>query len=80
MYYGDSVLYNDEQRARIKDASQKAVQDWRFRNVKRQGVPVLSAAARVVSDAALNVLAGLLARRGTQRAGDRQSLTLTEQR
>ena len=66
MYYGDSVLYNDEQRARIRDASQKAVQDWRFRNVKRQGVPVLSAAARVVSNAALNVLAGLLARRGIQ--------------
>lgn len=85
MYYGDVTLYNDEQRLRLKGASRKAAQGWRFRTVQSKGLRILGdvveglgGAARDALDAARRALdAG---RRGPERTRDRHLTTLSEQR
>ena len=78
MYYGDMVLYNDEQRSRLQEASRSATQGWRFRDIKSRGVRALSKAVKTLSKAARDALDA--ARRGLERARDWRLPTLTEQR
>ena len=78
MYYGEEALFNDEQLARIKEASRKAAQGWRFRNVKGPGVRVLSAVAGDLLDAARRGIDAV--RHKTAPVRDQRPLTLSEQR
>jgi hypothetical protein len=78
MYYGDVVLYNDEQRLRLKEASQKAAQGWRFRTVQSRGLWILSGVVEALGDAARDALDA--ARRGLDRARTWRLPPLSEQR
>ena len=78
MFHGDDVLYNDEQRARIKEASRKAAQGWRFRHVKHPAIRVLSALVQNVLDAARSGIGAV--RSKAEPAHGPRSLTLTGQR
>jgi hypothetical protein len=77
MYYGDAILFNDEQRARLKTASRKAAQGWRFRHVKGPGVRLLGAAVQAASALAHDLVEAT--RRKTERTSPRRPLTLTGQ-
>ena len=84
MYYGDVVLYNDEQRDRLRQAYRRASQDWRFRSFKSLGDRVWIGTASAL-DATFDALctAALVAldatRRGIERARDWQPPALMEQ-
>jgi hypothetical protein len=78
MFCGDDVLYNDEQRARIEEASRKAAQGWRFMHLKRSGIRALNAVLRELLDVARRGIDAL--RHKIQGAHSRRPLTLTEQR
>ena len=78
MFCGDDVLYNDEQVARIEEASRKAAQGWRFMHLKRPGIRVLSAVARDLLDAARRGID--VVRHKTGQVQGPRSLTLTGQR
>jgi hypothetical protein len=84
MYHGEDVLFNDEQRVRLREASRQADLAWRFRNVKRPSVRILSGVVEGLSDAIRAALAALpretdAARRGGGRTHDRRPQTLIEQ-
>jgi hypothetical protein len=44
MYYGDTVMDNDEQRFRLERASRKAALGWRFRHLKSREIRLFRAA------------------------------------
>ena len=78
MFCGDDILYNDEQRARIKEASRKAAQGWRFSQIKSPGMRVLGA---VVQDLLASAQRGIDAvRKKIEQVHGSRPLTLTGQR
>jgi hypothetical protein len=78
MFCGDDVLYNDDQVALLKEASRKAAQGWRFRNVKPPGIRALSAFVQDLLDAARRGIDAV--RHKTEQVRGQRPLTLTEQR
>jgi hypothetical protein len=58
MYYGESILFNDEKRHELGRASKEAAKGWRYRNVQRGRVRVLARIAQAVH-AAENALVAL---------------------